>query len=377
MKILDLIPDYVKSLPDYVPGKLSEDVAEELGLPKVIKLASNENCLGPSPKAVEAIAQALSGLARYGDASSRRLRQALAESLDISPDCILAGNGSSEFLVLMSHVLLGPGLSAVMSKPSFTLYASNAQATGAKPVEIPVTKKFGHDLEAMLSKVDCFTRLVFLDNPLNPTGAWLSATQIRNFLASLPKYCLLILDEAYVDFSRQPRPDYQELLNGGRVAILRTFSKSHGLAGLRVAYLLAHPDLIANLNKIRQPFNLNVLAQVGALAALTDREHLENSKKTTWASLDFLAEQLPLLGLPVSPTEANFIMAGPTPLGANVLEKALLHKGIIVRSLSSFGLPGHIRISAGLPAENRALIKALEQINRIPPKDLKKTFNIS
>jgi histidinol-phosphate aminotransferase len=370
LKILDMIPDYVKSLPNYVPGKLSEDVAEEMGLDKVIKLASNENCLGPSPKALKAIAEALTGLARYGDASSRRFRQGLAAHLDLSPDCILAGNGSSEFIVLMAHILLEPGLSAIMSKPSFTLYASNVQAAGAKPVEIPVTKKFGHDLDAILSRVDCFTRLIFLDNPLNPTGAWLSATRLRNFLSRLPKRCFLILDEAYVDFSRQPRPDYPELLRDGRVAILRTFSKSYGLAGLRVAYLLAHPDLIANLNKVRQPFNLNVLAQVGALAALADREHLENSKKAAWASLDLLAERLPTLDLPTHPTEANFVMVGPTSLGANALERALLEKGIIVRSLSSFGLSDYIRISAGTSWENQALLTALEEIMKKTTKKI-------
>ncbi|MDR1083623.1 MAG: histidinol-phosphate transaminase [Deltaproteobacteria bacterium] len=362
MKVLDLVPQCIRSLPNYVPGRLMEDVAEAMGLSRVIKLASNESCLGPSPKAMAAIKDALPGLGRYGDADSRRLRLALSEHLGIDPEYILAGNGSSEFLVLMSHALLGPGLSAVMSRPSFILYASNAQATGADVFEVPVTDKFGHDLPAMLAKADSATRLVFLDNPLNPTGAWLTAGEIDDFLAELPETSILILDEAYTDFSRQARPDYRKLLAAGRVAVLRTFSKIYGLAGLRAAYLLADPDLISSLNKIRQPFNLNLLAQAGAQAALNDRDHLTNTLKATWASLDCLRAELPALGLPVHPTEANFIMAGPVSMGAEALEAALLRHGIIIRSLSSFGLTGHVRITGGRPAENEALIKALRKI---------------
>jgi histidinol-phosphate aminotransferase len=362
VKVLDLIPDYIKSLPAYVPGRLMEDVAEEMGIEKIIKLASNENCLGPSPLAVEAITKAFAGVGRYGDADSRRLRLALSDHLGIEPEYILAGNGSSEFIVLMSHTLLGADLSAVMSKPSFTLYASNTQATGARVLEVPVGSGYGHDLKAMLQSCDDTTRMVFLDNPLNPTGAWLTPPEIEGFLAKLPSKCLLILDEAYTDFSRQSRPDYRALLATGQVAILRTFSKIYGLAGVRAAYLLADPDLISNLNKIRQPFNLNLLAQVGAQAALKDRQHLENTQKATWASLDYLKTHLPPLGLPVSPTEANFIMAGPGPIKAQDLEKALLSHGLIIRSLTTFGLPYHVRISAGLPEENQALLTALKKI---------------
>jgi histidinol-phosphate aminotransferase len=362
MTVLSLIPDRVKNLPTYVPGRLSEDVAEEMGLAKVIKLASNENCLGPSPKAVAAIAGALSGLSRYGDADSRRLRLALAEKLDVAPEAILAGNGSSEFLLYLGISLLGPEFNALMSRPSFSLYPSMASATGAKAIEIPVTAEFGHDLAAMAAQAGPLTRLVFLDNPLNPTGAWLSREEIADFRDKLPKTCLLVLDEAYVDFSRMPRPDYSVLLAGGRTAILRTFSKSYGLAGIRAAYLLAPPDLIRNLNKIRQPFNLNLLAQVGALAALDDDEHLRLSQKAAWEGLARLKEGLTALGLSVYPTEANFIMAGPIPNGSAALEQALLKEGLVIRALGSFGLPNHVRITAGLPDENEALLKALKGI---------------
>jgi histidinol-phosphate aminotransferase len=333
-----------------------------MGLGAVIKLASNENCLGPSPLAIKAMTAALTGLGRYGDADSRRFRQALADKLKAPVNQILAGNGSSEFILLLSQALLSPGLNAVMSRPSFTLYASNAKATGAEAIEVPVTKGYGHDLEAMLAKVDQRTRLVFLDNPLNPTGAWVTAEDLTAFSQKLPDNALLFLDEAYTDYSRLPRPDYSALLATGRVAIARTFSKNYGLAGIRAAYLLANPDLIQALNKFRQPFNLNLLAQVGATAALEDEEHLINSQKAVWEGIDYFNAKLPPLGLPTHPTQANFILAGPVAMGAEALDKALLKKGFIIRSLNSFGLPNHVRISVGTPAENAALVQALTQI---------------
>jgi histidinol-phosphate aminotransferase len=333
-----------------------------MGLSQVIKLASNENCLGPSPLAVQAMAEALTGLGRYGDADSRRLREAIAKSLNVEPERILAGNGSSEFLVLMTLALLEPGLSAIMSRPSFTLYASTVMATGARAIQVPVTSDFGHDLKAIAAKVDPSVRLIFLDNPLNPTGAWLTREDLKAFHDQMPNSCLLVLDEAYVDFSRRPKPDYAALLAAGRTVILRTFSKNYGLAGARAAYLVGPPDLVKNLNKIRQPFNLNLLAQVGALAALSDHEHLKKSQEATWAGLAYLHENLASLGLSTHPTEANFLMVGPIAMGADELERALLKKGLIIRSLSSFGLPSHARISTGLPQENAALIAALSQI---------------
>jgi histidinol-phosphate aminotransferase len=364
LKVLDLIPDYIKDLPAYVPGRLMEDVAEEMNLTRIIKLASNENCLGPSPKAAAAMAEALTRLGRYGDADSRRFREALAGHLGLEPKYILAGNGSSEFILILAHALLKPGLSAVMSRPSFTLYSSNVRAAGAEAREVPVSAGFGHDLPAMLAKMDSETRLVFLDNPLNPTGAWLTPAEIYGFLEKLPPRCLLVLDEAYTDFARKERPDYDRLLAGGQTVILRTFSKIYGLAGARLAYMLADPDLTACLNKIRQPFNLNSPAQAGALAALSDLDHYQNTRLISWAGLDYFREKLPPLGLPVRPTQANFLMAGPVSIGGPALEKALLKEGIIIRSLASFGLERYVRITAGLPWENEVLTEALGRILR-------------
>ncbi|MDR1310011.1 MAG: aminotransferase class I/II-fold pyridoxal phosphate-dependent enzyme, partial [Deltaproteobacteria bacterium] len=353
------IPAHIRDLAAYQPGRLIEDVIEEMGLPTAVKLASNENSLGPSPLAVERIGQALWGLARYGDADSRRLREAISRRVGHPAAGVMAGNGSSEFILVMAHALLGPGLSAIMSRPSFTLYAKNAQAAGARAIEVPLGPGHGHDLEGIMRQAGPEARLVFIDNPLNPTGAFLGQGEIERLLRGLPRTAILVLDEAYADFARAPRPDYGRLLADGRVVILRTFSKVMGLAGLRAAYALAAPPLAQALNKVRQPFNLNNLAQVGAMAALEDEGHVRRTLEMTWAALDRLGRELPPLGLEVFPTQANFVMAGlPDGLLADDFAKKMLKEGVIVRSLSSFGLPGHVRINAGLEPELEALLGA-------------------
>jgi histidinol-phosphate aminotransferase len=362
IKNIDLIiPDYIKKLDLYQPGRLIEDVMREMGLSNVVKLASNENSLGPSPLAVKAISGALQGLSRYGDADSRHLREVLAQREGIPVEGVLAGNGSSEFILVMAHALLGPGLTAVMSKPSFTLYAKNAQAAGAKVIEVPLDDSYGHDLKAITAQVDSSVRLVFIDNPVNPTGAYLEPGQIKQLLDSLPETTLLVLDEAYADFIRHgPRPDYVDLQTDGRLVVLRTCSKLMGLAGLRAAWALMDPDLAQALNKVRQPFNLNTLAQIGAIAALGDHGHIVNTLVMTWNSLKELAEVLPTYGLTVYPTEANFLMARlPEGHTANDFTKKMLKEGVIVRSLSSFGLSNHVRINAGQPSEMSVLFKAI------------------
>lgn len=351
---------HVLELAGYQPGKLIEDVLEEMGLDSAVKLASNENALGPSPLALRAVANALPGLYRYGDADSRRLREAIAQKVGHPAEGVMAGNGSSEFILVMAHALLAPGLSAIMSRPSFTLYAKNAQAAGAKAIEVALTPSHGHDLAKILALADPSVRLVFIDNPLNPTGAFLSPEEIGDLLAGLPKTTLLVLDEAYADFARAQRPDYPRLLSDGRVVILRTFSKIMGLAGLRAAYALMDPELAKQLNKVRQPFNLNTLAQAGALAALGDTEHAENTLDMTWRALEVIQKRLPEFGFRVFPTQANFVMAElPEGLSADDFTKKMLREGVIIRSLSSFGLPGHVRINAGLVYELEELFRAV------------------
>jgi len=362
-----IIPPHIEKLTPYVPGRLLEEVEAELGLAGIIKLASNENSLGPSPLALAALAGALPRIHRYSDADSRFLKAALSRKTGCEPAQILCGNGSSEFILLLAHVLTGPGDLALMSRPSFTLYAKNAQAAGAEVMEIPLTSGYGHDLAALLARAEEAgdrTRLVFLDNPLNPTGAFLGPEVLADFYRCLPPAAVLVLDEAYIDFSRRPRADWRPLLAEaeGRLVILRTFSKIYGLAGLRAAYALMPAPLAAALNKARQPFNMNVLAQVGALAALEDEDFLRRTLEMTWTSLDYFQAEFARLGLAPWPTEANFLMADLGGRSADELFQALLRRGVITRSLTSFGLPACLRVNAGLPAESRALVSALEEV---------------
>jgi histidinol-phosphate aminotransferase len=230
-----IIPQVIENLSPYIPGRLLEDVEAELGLSNIIKLASNENSLGASPKAMEAMAEALRNIHRYSDADGRALKKALSDKFGYDPAGLVTGNGSSEFILVLAHAFCGPGLSAVMSRPSFTLYAKNVQAAGGTVREAPLTPAYGHDLEALLALADDSTRLVFLDNPLNPTGAYLTPEAILAFYEKLPETTLLVLDEAYIEFARQPRLDWLKVKSPGRLVILRTFSKLYGLAGLRVA----------------------------------------------------------------------------------------------------------------------------------------------
>lgn len=357
-----IIPPHIRNLAPYVPGCLIEEVEAELGLSGIIKLASNENNLGPSPKALAAMAEALPRVHRYSDAASRALKEALARRFDYDPSALIAGNGSSEFILVLAHALLGPGLKAVMSKPSFTLYAKNAQASGAELLEAPLTSDHRHDLEALSRLVDDRTRLVFLDNPLNPTGAWLDCDELTAFYLSLPDSTVLVVDEAYVEFARRPRVDWRPFLRSpGRLVVMRTFAKAYGLAGMRAAYALMDPALGAMMDKVRQPFNMNVLAQVGAAAALSDQEFLDRTLNMTWSSLDRLAAEFRRLGLKPSPSEANFMMIDLMGPSADTVFQAVLRRGVITRSLTSFGLPGHLRVSAGLPEETEALVRAMEE----------------
>jgi histidinol-phosphate aminotransferase len=355
-----LIPEHVRALTPYVPGKLISEVMESLGLKTAIKLGSNENNLGPSPKALAAMAEELKNLSRYGDVGSVKLRKAIAGKLSLPEECVICSNGSSELILVLAHTILSPGLSAVMSKPSFTLYAKNVLAAGAQASETPLLN-YEHDLMAILYKITKKTRLIFLDNPLNPTGAYLTPDRINSFVNDLPPGVLLVLDEAYVDFARAPRPDYAKLLETEKVMIMRTFSKLYGLAGVRVGYALAPPFVLEALNKVRQPFNLNNLAQAGALAALYDDEHIQNTLKMTWDGLNFFQENFPKIGIKTFRTESNFMMLEPVGFKSTFFVDLLLRKGIILRSLESFGLDDKVRATAGLPEENLKFLEAAKE----------------
>ncbi|MDR2340509.1 MAG: histidinol-phosphate transaminase [Deltaproteobacteria bacterium] len=357
----DIIPPYINALSPYEPGKRVEDVAKELGLSKVIKLASNENCLGPNPKVLEALKKALPGIHRYGDAASVELKARIASKLGVSEDSVVCANGSSEFILVLSHAVLGPGLSAVMSTPSFSLYHQNAAASGAEVREVKL-RDYAHDPQALRAAVTDNTRLLFLDNPVNPTGAWLDAGKVCELAESLPERCLFLLDEAYVEYAREKAPDYIRLLATGKVVILRTFSKLYGMAGLRAGYALMDPQLALALNKIRQPFNISLLAQVGAMAALEDDDFAKRTKDATWEGLDFLLSELPKAGLATHPTQANFVMARTGDLPGSEFASKLFREGVIVRALGSYGLHDMVRITVGLRDENLSLLSAARKV---------------
>ena len=356
-----LISENIASLVPYPPGKPLEELERELGISGAVKIASNENPLGPSPKALGAIAEALNGLHRYPDGSGYYLKQALARKLGLELPNIILGNGSNEIIELAVRTFLQPGLEAVFSDPTFLVYAKVVQGAGAKAVTIPLNN-FKHDLTGMSRAVTGQTRLVFLDNPNNPSGSLVPASELKSFIADLPQETILVLDEAYREYVRnEVLLDPAEILPGRNpVIFLRTFSKVYGLAGLRVGYGLAHKEIVDYMDRVRQPFNVNTLAQTAALAALDDEAFFERSRELVWTGLEWLWRQLDLMGLGYFKTQTNFFLI-QLDQSADEISKRLLHQGVIVRSMSSYGLPKVIRINVGLPEENQRFITALQK----------------
>jgi len=354
------VKPWVAGLQPYVPGKPIEELERELGIANAVKLASNENPLGPSPRAVEAMQRALANVHRYPDGASFRLRQALAARLGVAGSQLVFGCGADEILELVAKSFLGPGDECVYAWPSFAMYPVVVKGMGATPVPVPLDAGYAHDLDAMLAAVTPRTRVVMVCNPNNPTGTSVSSAAFDRFAAALPEGVVLLIDEAYVDFAQ--RPDRIDGLawvarRPGTLSA-RTFSKSAGLAGLRVGYAVCDPELAGVLERARHPFNLNVLAEVAALAALDDHEHLERTLRTNRDGLAYLARELAALGVASWPSEANFLLAQPGP-GAY---EQLLRRGVIVRPLGGFGMPEHVRISIGTAEENERLVKALREI---------------
>jgi histidinol-phosphate aminotransferase len=354
------VKPWIRKLNPYVPGKPVETLERELGIASAVKLASNENPLGPSPRAVEAIRRAAADVHRYPDGASFRLRAALAERLGVARESLVFGCGGDEILELVAKSFLGPGDECVFAWPSFAMYPIVVQGMGATPVPVPLDADLVHDLDAMVAAVTERTRVVMLCNPNNPTGTGVGAAAFERFVAALPQHVVLLIDEAYVDFSE--RPDRIDALatiaRRPGTATLRTFSKIAGLAGLRVGYAIADAELADCLERARHPFNLNALGEVAALAALDDREHLERTLRVNREGMAYLRRELGALGIPTWPSEANFLLAQP---GAGSYE-ALLRKGVIVRPLAGFGMPGHVRITIGTAEENERLVKALREL---------------
>ena len=350
-------PD-IAAITPYSPGKPIEELERELGITGSIKLASNENPRGPSPKALAVLNEAAKTLNRYPDGGGHYLRRALADRWKVSPDQIILGNGSDEVITLLTKAFLEPGDEAVMAEPSFVVYKIDVMAAHAKPVMVPL-KDFRHDLPAMARAVNKKTRLVFLCNPNNPTGTYVTAAEVAAFMQAIPPDVIVVFDEAYYEYvTAADYPDTLAILKAGRnIVLLRTFSKIYGLAGLRIGYGLTTPEIVQHLNRIRPPFNTNSLAQKAALAALSDEEHVRESRRVNTEGLGILAERLTALGLRVVPSQANFLYFDAKRDGKALFE-ALLRQGVIVRHLGGTFL----RVTIGLPQENDRFITALRAV---------------
>jgi histidinol-phosphate aminotransferase len=353
------------ALPVYQPGRPIEEVARELGLlaNDIIKLASNENPLGPSPAAVAAIEKALQSLHLYPDGSAFYLKQALARKLNVAPGNLILGNGSNEVIEFVGHALMGPGTEVVVSQYCFAVYPIVTQLFGATLVTVPA-RNYGHDLEAMLRAITPRTRVVFVANPNNPTGTLAPAEELLHLVHAVPPEVLLVMDEAYIEFLDQSCDLLPLVRKGSRpnLLILRTFSKIYGLAGLRMGYGIGDIQLVSALEKVRQPFNINAPAQAGALAALDDTEHVARTRQNNRQGLRLFEESFRDLGLEFIPSEANFILVHVGD-GQKVMTE-LQKLGIITRPMAGYQLPEWIRISVGTPAENARCIAALRSAVR-------------
>ena len=360
MSLAQRVKPRVASLQPYQPGKPIEELERELGIHNSLKLASNENPLGPSPRALEAVRGALPRVHRYPDGASFLLRRALSRRLDVPEDQLVFGCGSDELLELVAKAFVGEGDEVVYAWPSFAMYPIVVKGMGAEPIMVPLRADMGHDLDAMVHAVTPRTKIVFLCNPNNPTGTSFGAEAYARFLAALPEDVVLAVDEAYYEFVR--RPDFPDAIasiaDRPATIVLRTFSKIYGLAGLRVGYGIGDPELIGFLQRARHPFNVNKLAEAAAVAALDDEEHAERTRALNAAGIDFLTDELRALGYEVWPSDANFILVRT---GAGYYD-ALLRLGVIVRPLGGFGLDDCIRITIGTEQENNRLVKALQQV---------------
>ncbi len=359
------IPDYMSAIKPYVPGKPIDAVQREFGIKDSIKLASNENPLGPSPMAVEAIRQAVDDLHRYPDAGGFHLTRAIAEKFHLDPASIVLGNGSDDVIALLTGVLLTPSDEVILPQPSFLFYEIALRRMGAKPIWVPL-RSFRTDLAAMAAKISPKTRMIFLNVPHNPAGTIISKSEFADFIAQIPPEVVTVLDEAYIEFVKDVDcTNSFDFLTGDKAIVgMRTFSKAYGLAGLRVGYGVMPPVLAELLHRVRQPFNVNVLAQVAATAALKDSGFLQKTLQLVHTERELMYAALDNLDMPYVRSEANFFMVdvGSRGKSADDVFKKLLPLGIIVRSMTSYGYPQHIRINIGKPEENSRFLETLEQV---------------
>lgn len=354
-------PEYIKSIKPYVPGKPLEELERELGITGSVKLASNENPLGPSPLAIKALRKGMNDLNRYPDGSCFYLAKALSGRLKIRPEEILFGNGSNELIELAVRTFLSPGDEAIMAHPSFVVYSMTVQAVNGRSIIVPL-KDWQHDLDAMAAKITDRTKIIFIANPNNPTGTINTRAEMDRFMEKVPPGVLVVFDEAYYEYVASPDyPDTLEYFRQGRdVLVLRTFSKIYGLSGLRIGYGIANEEIIRDLNRVRQPFNVNSLAQKAAAASLEDERHLARTRRTNEKGRKYLYREFRAMDIKYIPTEANFIYIILSDNSAVQLYNDLLKQGVIVRPMG----PDALRVTIGLAGENRKFIDAMRKIRR-------------
>jgi histidinol-phosphate aminotransferase len=360
-------PDYVRAIAPYQAGRPIAEVAREFGLDeaKIIKLASNENPLGMSESAKEAMLGAVAEIGRYPDSNGFELKQAVSEKYGVPHEWITLGNGSNDILELAAHAFVQPEQSVVFAQYSFAVYALATQGVGARGIEVPA-KNFGHDLDAMLKSIDADTRLVFIANPNNPTGTFVRGEALEAFMQAVPPQVVVVLDEAYNEYLA-PGLQYESIAwvrKYPNLLVSRTMSKAYGLAGLRVGFAIAQPAVTDLLNRIRQPFNVNSLAQAAAVAALKDTAFLQKSAKLNAEGYRQMTQAFEAMGLEYVPSHGNFVLVrvGDDDGAGSRVNLALLKAGIIVRPVNNYGLPQWLRITIGLPEENTAFITALKKI---------------
>ncbi|BDI31154.1 histidinol-phosphate aminotransferase [Capsulimonas corticalis] len=356
------ISEHILALRPYQPGKPIDEVKRELGLTDVVKLASNENPLGPSPLAAEAIAACAHGVSIYPDGNAPALRAAVSELVSMPPNTLVFGNGSDEILHLLTMTFLQPGEETVQADPSFAMYEIYAAQANAKIHRVPLTH-YTHNLEAMADAITPGTRLLFIANPNNPTGTLVTQAEVDRFMERVPPHVLVVFDEAYDEYvSHADKPDMRPYVRDDRnVIILRTFSKAYGLAGLRVGYGIAPPRIAELLNRVRSPFNVNLIGQAAAAAGVVDQEHIRRAVALNYEGRDYYYREFQRLGLEFIPSEANFVCVDVKRDSKEVFE-ALQRLGVIVRAGAGLGLPTHIRVTVGTMAQNERFIAALTAV---------------
>jgi histidinol-phosphate aminotransferase len=361
--VLKRLNSCLASLPTYQPGRPIEEVAREIGIApgNIIKLASNENPLGPSPLAIKAMTEAIHEVHLYPDGNAFYLKQKLSGMLDVRPDRLILGNGSNEIIEFITHAFVRPGTEVVCSQYCFAIYPILTLMMGGSVVEVPA-KGLAHDLEAMAAAVTSKTAAVFVANPNNPTGTLASPEEIEKFIESIPPDVPVIIDEAYVEYLEEPADLLRHIRSGTHpnLILMRTFSKIYGLAGLRIGYGMADPEIIAALERIRQPFNVNLVAQKAALAALDDHDYLDKSRSINAEGLHQLAQGLADLDIPFEKSYCNFILARLGDASQAFVE--LQKSGIITRPMAGYKLPEWLRISVGTPEQNARCLEALGRI---------------